>query len=429
MGCLFKSFFLLFFLALIGLPIAGVIFGIDRQPLVGRPGDINLADLQRAQLLAQRYDPRNMPVEKVTTIRATADELNTVIKGALGGVKQIASRVEVSRFGVIIGLTAEAPIPDNPLGRYVNLRAVIKPSATGLEFSRFAIGRIEVPPIIIKPAMRLALDQLVGPDKADPILNSIRSVRVAGPMVTVDFRPPSQMVDDLKAVAKRQLAPSHPRKVKPYIAELERVSSQIGGSRVSMIEFVRPVFALAKQRSATRDPADENQAAMVAIAIYFGDGRFERFVDGDVLTPEQKAEKRAIDHVRLDGRHDFVQHFTISMGLALAGGDVAANLIGELKEVKDSGKKSGFSFTDIGADRIGVRFARAAMASPESALRFQEVLSTARDEGSFFPPFADLPEGMSQAEFQSRYGDVNSPAYKKMIAEIDRRISGIGLYR
>ena len=57
------------------------------------------------------------------------------------------------------------------------------------------------------------------------------------------------------------------------------------------------------------------------------------------------------------------------------------------------------------------------------------VLSKARDEGSFFPHFADLPEGMSQAEFQSRYGDVNSPAYKRVIADIDRRIAGVGLYR
>ncbi len=429
MGCFFKSLFLVVFLAIIGLPIAAVVMALDRNPLIERPGDINTADLKRAQALAERYDPRQMPTGKITRLQATSDELNTVLKGAMGAVKQVAGQVQVTRFGVIVAVTVATPLPENPLGRYLNLRAVIAPSAFGLDISRLAIGAIEVPPVVIRPVLRFALDHLVGPGKAEPILTSIRSVQVSDRLATVEFRPPAKLVEDLKSAAKKRIALSHPRKIKPYIELLERTSARLGGGQVSLLEFIRPVFAFAKERSATRDPVDENLAAMVAIAMYFGDGRFERFVDGDVLTAEQKSRRRSDGHVRLNGRHDFVQHFTISMGLALTGGDVAANLIGELKEVKDSGKKSGFSFTDIAADRIGVRFARSATASAEAAQQFQEILSTAQEESRFFPLFADLPEGMSQKEFQSRFGDVNSPAYKQVIAEIDRRIAAVGLYR
>ena len=429
MGCFFKSLLLLLFLTVLGLPLAAVVMGIDQKPLVQRPGDIDTADLKRAQALAERYNPRMMPAGKITRLMATGDELNTVLKGAMGAVQQVVGQVQVTRFGVIVAVTVAIPLPENPLGRYVNFRAVIAPSAFGLDISRFAIGSIEVPPVIIKPVMRFALDNLVGPGKADPILKAVKSVQVYDRMAIVEFRPPAKLVADLKSAAKRQLSLSHPRKIKPYIALLESTSDRVGRDRVSLIEFIRPIFALAKERSVTRDPAAENLAAMMAIAIYFGDGRFESFVDGEVLTAEQNSRRRSIGHVRLNGRHDFVQHFTISMGLALAGGSAAANLIGELKEVKDLGKKSGFSFTDIGADRIGVRFARAAMASPERAIQFQDVLSKARNERSFFSQFTDLPEGMSQSEFQSRFGDVNSAAYEKVIADIDRRIAGVGLYR
>jgi len=429
MGCFFKSLFLLFVLAIIGLPVAGVVMALDPQPLVQRAGDINTADLKRAQALAESYDPRNMPTDRMTTLRASSEELNTVLKGALGGVKQVAGQVQVTRFGVIIALTVSPPIPDNPVGRHVNITAVVAPSIFGLHISRFRIGKLEIPPAAIRPALQFTLDHLVGTGKAEPILNSIKSVQVAGNYAEVRFQPQANLVADLKIAAKRQIAMSTPEAVRPYIEILGRTADRAGGGRVSMIEFMRPVFAFAKQRSATGDPVAENKAAMVAIAIYFGDGRFERFVSGPVLTPEQKAGKRSLGHVRLNGRHDFVQHFTISMGLALAGGDVAANLIGELKEVKDSGKKSGFSFTDIGADRIGVRFAGAAIASRNSAMRFQEVLSEAFNETAFFPQFADLPEGMSQDEFRSRYGDINSAAYKRVIAEIDRRIESVALYR
>ena len=172
----------------------------------------------------------------------------------------------MTRFGVIVALTVATPLPENPLGRYLNLRAVIAPSAFGLDISRLAIGAIEVPPVVIRPVMRFALDHLVGPGKAEPILTSIRSVQVSDRIATVDFRPPAKLVEDLKSAAKKRIALSHPRKIKPYYELLERTSARLGGGQVSLLEFIRPVFALARERSATRDPADENLAAMVAIA-------------------------------------------------------------------------------------------------------------------------------------------------------------------
>jgi hypothetical protein len=144
---------------------------------------------------------------------------------------------------------------------------------------------------------------------------------------------------------------------------------------------------------------------------------------------ENKGERRALGQFRLDGRHDFVQHFAISIGLTVTGGDLAANIIGELKEAKDSQRSSGFSFTDIGADRAGVRFARLATASPASARRVQEMMAAADGEHMFFPRFADLPEGMSEAAFRRRYGDVGSTEYRRVIAEIDRRIAEAGIHR
>ncbi len=429
MGCLLKSLFLLFILAIVGLPIAGVVMALDTQPLVRRAGDINTADLKRAQAMAERYDPRNMPTDRMTTLRATSEELNTLLKGALGGVKQVAGQVQVSRFGVIIALTVSPPIPENPVGRHVNVTAVVAPSIFGLHISRLRIGKIEIPPAAIRPALTFTLDHLVGKGKAEPILNSIKSVQVASNFAIVNFQPPENLVADLKSAARRQIAMSTPEAVKPYYDLLERESDRRGSSRTSMIDYVRPVFAFAKQRAASGNPVEENKAAMVALALFFGDSRFEKFVSGPVLSPEQKARRRSVGHVRLNGRHDFVQHFAISMGLTLVSGEVAANIIGELKEVKDSGKKSGFSFTDIGADRTGVRFAKAAVSDSGAAIRFQEVLSTAFDESAFFPVFTDLPEGMSQAEFQSRFGEVNSVAYKQVIADIDRRIEGVALYR
>lgn len=413
----------------IGLPAALVVMSVEKEPLILKSDEMNLTDFKHVQELAKRYDPRRMPADKITTVKATSDELDTLLKGAVAGSKRIAARAMVTRYGVVAALTAELPVPENPLGRYVNIRTVVAPSRDGLEINRFAVGSVEFPPSLIEPAILLGLNRLAGDENGQPILDSIRSVEVNEPQVTIAFQPPDGLVDTIKAATRRYVQVSDPTLVGRYYQKIDDVMSDLPrGGRVSLIEVIRPVFQLALSRSQKLNPVPENEAALLAMAIYFGDRRFERFI-GEVMTDEEKSRRQSLDHIRLSGRHDFVQHFTISLGLALTGGDVAANIIGEFKEAKDSEKSSGFSFTDIGADRAGVNLAKRAIANPDAAFRTQRILANTYDENVFFPEFTDLPEGLSHADFRARYGDVNSRQYKRVIAEIDKRIFRTRLYR
>ena len=40
-----------------------------------------------------------------------------------------------------------------------------------------------------------------------------------------------------------------------------------------------------------------------------------------------------------------------------------------------------------------------------------------------------LPEGLAKREFASAYGDLESPAYKQALNEIDRRLEALPLFR
>ena len=437
MGCLFRLFLILVFFAVLGAPVAAVIMAVDKQPMIARLGDINFRDLQNAKTLAQRYDPRTMPTDQITRVQASTAELNTLLKGATGVLKNVATKVQVTRYGVIGAVAAELPvqqIPGGPqieqlLGKYLNIRLVIVPSRGGLRISRLAIGSLEIPDWVIEPAMEMALDRAMGPGKGKEVLSAVKGVRVAGDTVTISFQPPPRLMEDIKLAAKRQVTVSDPVRVRFYYAELHNLLSPLPRKgRVTVLQVMRPIFRLAKERSVNGDPVEENEAAILALSIILGETRFEKFV-GDVRPEGMKNRPRSVRTIRIDGRHDFVQHFWISAGLTLTGGDVAANIIGELKEVKDTDKKSGFSFTDIGADRTGVRFAKDAVKNATSARKFQDALANATSERVFFPAFKDLPEGLTVAQFKRRYGDVNSPAYKRIIADIDRRIGGIALYR
>ncbi|MEX2519701.1 MAG: hypothetical protein WD969_10270, partial [Paracoccaceae bacterium] len=118
----------------------------------------------------------------------------------------------------------------------------------------------------------------------------------------------------------------------------------------------------------------------------------------------------------------------LSAALAAAGGGDASFGMGEVKELADAGGPggTGFSFDDIAIDRAGIRLAEAAAASAPDGLG--QVAEGLGAENWFTPPIEGLASFMSQAEFERRFGDVDSAVYRDQLAVIDARIDALPLY-
>jgi hypothetical protein len=56
-------------------------------------------------------------------------------------------------------------------------------------------------------------------------------------------------------------------------------------------------------------------------------------------------------------------------------------------------------------------------------------MRTEIEEKHLMPATEDLPEFMPEREFQRRFGGVDRPPYKKMMAEIEQRIAALAFYR
>ncbi len=112
----------------------------------------------------------------------------------------------------------------------------------------------------------------------------------------------------------------------------------------------------------------------------------------------------------------------------MEGGNLVSNAIGLMKEVDDSRGGSGFSFTDLGADKAGTRFGYQ-VTTPTSASHLQQRLANSVREQDLMPEVSDLPEGLSEPEFVQRFGGVDSPRYNQLVAKIDRRVAGLSLYQ
>jgi len=208
-------FWLMIPVALIGAPVAAIVLGTERQPLLTDANQLSGDDLERAASLLQRYDPKHMAMGETTTIVAREDELNSALTAGLADYHPISGRVAVEASGVRIEATAALPEVAGVRGRYVNIVASIAPSRQGLDITSFRIGKIALPKSLSTPAMQVLLEALLGPGKGAHIIENIKSVDISGKTVAIGYRPAGRdvrlVLSDRRQDAYSLSTPDQPR--------------------------------------------------------------------------------------------------------------------------------------------------------------------------------------------------------------------------
>jgi hypothetical protein len=191
----------------------------------------------------------------------------------------------------------------------------------------------------------------------------------------------------------------------------------------SVTALVRTTMGLAFLRSTGGAGPEENRAALAAIMFYVNRWPIEAVV------PEARSWPRIPQRTfALRGRTDLAQHFITSAAIAAAAGVPLADWAGLYKELSDARGGSGFSFSDLAADRAGRAFGHLATRDHDSARRLQALAGERLAEDDVMPSVAGLADNLSEAEFTRRFGGVSSPKYNEVVAEIDARIAALPLY-
>jgi len=212
------------------------------------------------------------------------------------------------------------------------------------------------------------------------------------------------------------------QRLEVYTAELAReVETRARDGNLSLALLLRPMLALAAQRSASGDATGEHRAMIATLALYVTGVRLEQWI-----APAAGWPRPARRRVTLRGRDDLAKHFLVSAVVASQSGSALADVVGVTKEVDDSRGGTGFSFVDIAADRAGRRFGELAAGR---AQRLQGIADKELAEDDFMPDVSGLPESMSAAEFEARFGGVGAPRYDAMLETIDARLDRLRLFR
>lgn len=287
-------------------------------------------------------------------------------------------------------------------------------------FKHLKVGSLPVPAVLADYLLREALRRMMETGRGELAADVVRSVTVGDKRLTVTYRWSDDVVTRARAVL---VAAEDQARLHLYQERLADAAARAPGT-VSLATLMPPLFALALERGAGGDIARENRAAIVVLAFYANGKGLAAIVPAAAQWP-----RPARRTVTLAGRDDLPKHFLISAAIAAEAGSPLADAIGVYKEVNDSRGGSGFSFSDIAADRAGTRFGEIASQSPERARKVARALASGVTESGFMPDVSDLPEFVQEADFKRRYGGVGGPGYNRMMATIEARVAARPLLR
>ncbi|WP_348734085.1 hypothetical protein [Rheinheimera texasensis] len=404
---------------------------LDRAPLLNETGQLNAAAVRNSQQLLNNLNQSMRDPGQQLVIQTNADELNAAFTIASRSLPGFQGKTQINDSGLTILMTM--PLQLFSWHWYVNAHLQIEPSVGPLQLKKVQIGSLTLPGGMALGLLGWVADQVWGPGQGAELLAKVRSVTVQQDAVKVELNKSADFsFSALKHsglnLYKQWFRDEDQKELIEHYYALALQHSQQSAASQSLIHYLQLLLREADKRSEAKPElaVRENQAVILALAQLLGGRNLQLLVNEVKANPQGKTPR-----VTLARRPDLQQHFIYSATLQVLGSQRLSSAVGEAKELLDSLKGgSGFSFVDLLADRAGIRFARLAVATPESARALQQFFATTeRTEQELFPSKSRLPEGLPQEMFEQQYQSIDSAVYQQMVAEIDRRLNALPLYQ
>jgi hypothetical protein len=323
-------------------------------------------------------------------------------------------------------------LPPYLLSSYVNVSIKVN-EAPGMELESVSIGLITIPGSWALSWAESLANSYTNSEVATQAIRQIAKTEISPEQVVIILNPLDPLLKELKNVnTSGQDENRHVLRMKTahYLRLLAALPVPSNSGRqnkdTSLSYYLHKVMREAKMisdqamNSNTNTAALENEAAIIAVAIYAGHRRFSTLF-GDLtseIDPVPTIGRRPV----LANRQDLSLHFIFSAAIKLLSEQGISVAVGEFKELMDRGNGgSGYSFVDLAADMAGARFAALAV-DPTTAVKLQSIMSMEANEALFFPSINGFEEGMNKSEFRQRFTDIKSEEYLSVVHEIERRI-------
>ena len=404
---------------------------IDIQPLQLDTPSITSAEKRRLYGLFSGKNPLKIEDGQTVQVSLTEQDINLLLAWGLS-VSRTERKARVTLEDNRVRLQASTPIPGG--ARHLNVQAwgqiELAANRLNVRADGLRIGRVEIPKIILRALSRIVSSAATDDERVKSILRVVKRIDADSKAVTVTYghgAPPKGFVASLfhDTIAVQFDSAAIKVQILNLLATVAKTPTN-NDQRFGLA--VQTAFRMARERSAADSAAQENRNAVLALGIALGHYRVETLLGTFLDDATRETVKRAFHGTTLRKRDDWTKHFFVSAALTVIAAGNVSDATGLFKEEKDAGGGSGFSFGDLLADRSGTTFAQVATCDEASARALQDRLVGGFNVDDYFPSGQDLPENLQDADFQALYGGVGGPGYRRLMAEIERRIAHCSAY-
>ena len=419
---------ILLLLLLVAAGVVGLVFlAVEDTPLSFDAAQVTSDEKRRLVELFRKQ--RSGQVNGVVTrsLHLTERDADALLAWGLSlGSAERKAKMQLGEGDGALLASARVPSPLSDAS-YINFQGAAQCEVAAgrlrLRLEQIQVGRASVPQFVLRLLSPFLVSAVSNDPQLGRILASVESLQIEPGILEVVYR--KETFAQVPALLER--LGNKPNVLTSTTAQIDyllSIADRIPKGEERFGALMEAAFAKAQERSSTFNPALENRAAIYALAVLVGHHRVADLVGLSIDQELARKVRRGVRPVSIRGRADWSRHYFLSAALAQLSVEAVSDAMGLLKEEMDAGEGgSGFSFSDLLADRAGTLFSLAATRDEPSARLMQDRLKSGFHVKDYFPPAADLPEGIPDDELQSRYGGVDGPGYRQLVQDIEDRLS------
>ena len=422
-----------FWLLAAGVLAAPLLLCLQFTPLVETRSQLSRAEAVRVEGLLLDSAPRTPGLAGPHEFSWNQEELNLLGRHLLAlsrmspeWAAQVDLRDGALGFEVSRSLGFVVPV-------YMNLRGEITQGDGPPALTALRLGYLPLPRFLIDRLMPNLSGEMTSDEpqlaEAARLLANIESVQLGATEIRFDMHWAPEMLARAGDQARQWLISETDRqRILEYYAVIGRVADEIPDSdrAIPLGRLLAPLFLKAKDKSLQgSDPIAENQALLQTLALYVNEEDIEQLVGAEAAEDMPAAK---FVEVRLQRRQDLAQHLTSIAAITVALGPELALMLSTAKESWDARHRSGFSFSDMTANNVGVTLATLATRDRESALEIQRRMSEVRSDSEYMPEVGSSRDGISAEDFSALYRDTASVEYRQRLAEIQHLIESTRVF-
>lgn len=425
-----KLFFIFLLLGLLTSPAILLLTISDDHALVKTSSEIDSQTIARVKRILKQLEYASR-FNRLSSLTISEQDLNGSLALAARGIKHINGQAEISASTGTM-LTFSIHTPENPFGQYINATLTLPASSSGFTIKQLKIGGLTINEQFAQPVFEKGLSYLFGKQQSQQILGMVKSIRTQEHKLLIQYQPLPNlakiMANGLNHSGLFSTDPNKLSKAEAIRYYHNQLCQQYHSSNnKNLSHYLASLFSASAQRSNNpQQAAMENQAALIATAIFFGSYKFNTLLSSPISADKLNRCQKRPPKSYLAQRQDLSLHFIYSAILKIMSDNDISFAMGEFKELNDTlYGGSGFSFADLAADQAGIQFASIA-AHPHSAQQLQA--TNLENENAFFPDISGLKENITQAQLEKEFGGVDGEGYMEQLELIHKRINKLTVY-